>query len=512
MIISRFHNYTLDNYKEDLDLGGLKKTWENILEYRKSFSDNFVVDILKTSNFGRLYEFGLAYVNKNSKKEMGKYFTPEDVATLMSEYFDELDGNKVCDVCCGVGNLILSYLFYIGKDRARNLILSNSIYLYDIDEIAINICKNSIAFIYGEDCLSHIQCFKGDFLSENIKLPIDCKVISNPPYFKIKEKGKDWVFTDVIKDSKEYYSAIMEKIIINSKSSVIITPFSFIGSDKFYSLRKVLNNYNGVIFSFDNVPAHIFNGKKYGIFNSNSSNAVRAAITVIKNKSDIKGFCVSPLIRFKATERKNLLKKDILNSLLSDKYLIVSKEYPKYPKCFKSLQEVYDRWIELSDGIFNDLLSKNNTEYKLEVPTTCRYYLSASKRELHRSGKNIFYFKDEISYYYAYCLLNSSFAYWYWRLFDGGIIYPKGLLKKVPICIKSISSDDIDFLKKLVNNVQKVESAFLVYKKNASEIQENIKFPNEIRKQFNDFILSTLQINEEKDIFIPVHSNCIFIK
>ena len=38
-------------------------------------------------------------------------------------------------------------------------------------------------------------------------------------------------------------------------SSVLITPFSFIGGNKFYSLRKELNKHNGFIIAFDNVPA-----------------------------------------------------------------------------------------------------------------------------------------------------------------------------------------------------------------------------------------------------------------
>jgi hypothetical protein len=302
----------------------------------------------------------------------------------------------------------------------------------------------------------------------------------------------------------------MEKIILNSSASVIITPFSFINSDKFYSLRKILNNYNGCIFSFDNVPANIFNGRKHGIFNTNYVNSVRAAITVVKNKSDIKGFRVSPLIRFQTSERSRLLNKDVLDSLLPDNYLTVSEKQARYPKCFKSLQDVYNTWVSMSDSIFNDLLSDSITEYKLDVPTTCRYYLSATKRNLQRNGKNTFYFKDENSYYYAYCLLNSSFAYWHWRLFDGGITYPIGLLKTIPIRIQSLSSDELNLLKKIVNDVQNKESDFLVYKKNATEMQENVKFPDEYRNQFNDFILKTLQISKQHDIFNSVHSNHIF--
>lgn len=53
----------------------------------------------------------------------------------------------------------------------------------------------------------------------------------------------------------------MEKIIQQSVSSVIITPYSFIGGTKYYALRKTMNHYHGFIVVFDNVPGNIFKGK-----------------------------------------------------------------------------------------------------------------------------------------------------------------------------------------------------------------------------------------------------------
>ena len=87
----------------------------------------------------------------------------------------------------------------------------------------------------------------------------------------------------------EHYFAFIKKIINQSKSSVIISPYSFLSGNKFYSLRKELNKHNGFFISFDNVPANIF-GKKYDIFNSNKSNSVRATISVIENKPKQNGF------------------------------------------------------------------------------------------------------------------------------------------------------------------------------------------------------------------------------
>jgi len=502
-----FSKYTVEQYEKDIDKYGLKKVWDEILKYRKK-NDN-LVSILEVKNFGELYEIGLAYVNKTDKKEQGKYYTPEDVATLLSTFLKDLNGENICDVCCGTGNLIHSFLKLIGYEDARNLILNDKLYLFDMDAIAMNICKNSIGLIYGLDVIEHIHCVKGDFLSKKIVLPENCKVISNPPYYKITENGKTWDITDVIKDSRELYSAFIEKIVKNSKASVIITPFSFIGSDKFYSLRKVLNDYNGMIFSFDNVPANIFNGRKHGIFNTNCSNAVRAAITVVENIPDKKGFRISPLIRFQTDERKALLEKDILLNLLSEEYQIVSDNNKKYHKCFIQISDVYKSWINCSDAIFEDLLSNDETEYKLCVPTTCRYFLSATERDLHRDGKNIFYFKSEQEMELAYCLLNSSFAYWHWRLFDGGITYPTGLLKTIPIKSK-LTKKEQKQLHKLVTSIKATETEYLVYKKNASEMQENVKFPVEFRDKFNEFLLTTLNLNADVRAFDCIHSNKIF--
>ena len=83
----------------------------------------------------------------------------------------------------------------------------------------------------------------------------------------------------------------MEKIFTQSRSAVVITPFSFISGKKFYSLRKEMCDIgNGFIVSFDNVPGNIFCGRKQGIFNTNTANSVRAAITVFNKSNKLKGF------------------------------------------------------------------------------------------------------------------------------------------------------------------------------------------------------------------------------
>lgn len=505
-----FENYTLAQYKIDIDDKGFKSVWSEILEYCNSHdTKNTLLDIY---NFGDLYETGLAHVNKEDKKEQGIYYTPTDVADILSNYLKELKGENVCDICCGTGNLIISYLDKIGKIEALNLIKGGRLFLYDLDELALEICRTSIGILYGIEYIDNIHCIKGDFLDKSIHIPKNSKVISNPPYFKIKEILENWDITTIIKDSKEFYSAFMEKIVKESETCVIITPFSFIGSEKFYSLRTFLNNYNGFILSFDNVPGNIFRGKKHGVFNTNTSNAVRASITVVENKEGVKGFKISPLIRFSTSEREKLLTNKMLNNFISNKYQVITKENKKYYKCFNELLPVFKKWNEYSSKTFKSLLSKEPTDYVLSMPKTCRYFVSATSKDLKRTGKITLYFKDKESYEYAYCLLNSSFAYLYWRIYEGAITFSDGLLKSMPIFLSILNDDQKKEIHNVVSKMIGEEDNYLVYKKNASEMQENVKFPKEYRDTLNTILIDIFDIKYDIKEFDIIHSNSVFIE
>lgn len=504
---SKYNNYDLNNYIKDIDYYGLKKTWHNILTKTLSkelISKEFVVD-----NFGELYEIGLEHENKINKKEMGKYYTPKDVANIMSNWLLPLHGEKVCDVGCGVGNLIISYLDCLGKDKAYDLIESGNLYLYDKDDIALEICKYSLAIKYGVELLKKINTKNCDFLSHKVKLPKNSKVISNPPYYKIIEYGNDWDITKVIIDSKELYSSFIEKIITQSVSSVIITPYSFIGSGKFYSLRTLMNNYNGFVVSFDNVPGNIFNGRKHGVFNTNKGNSVRAAITVVENKKNVKGFRFSPLIRFKTEERNLMLNNDYLYNLINDRYQLVNAKRKSYYKCHKELLKVLDLWEEKSNKKMGSLIDSNEG-IKLYVPTTCRYFTVGAKKELIRDGKRIINVKEKENYNYVYCMLNSTFAYWYWRLYDGGINCPLTIINSIPVFYDLFSEKQKETLNEIAEEMQQKEKNYLVYKMNAGKKQENIKFPVEYRDRINKLFFEVLGINEKTNILNKIHSSSLF--
>lgn len=499
--------YDIIDYIKDIDKKGLKETWHSILS--KTLDNDFDSDIFSLDNYGELYEIGLAHENKISKKKQGKYYTPRDVALLMAGWLKDLDAQNVCDVGCGVGNLTLAYLDLIGKEKTRDLIFAGKLYLYDMDEIALEICKYTIAIKFGKDLLNKINIEVCDFLNKKVELPKNSKVISNPPYYKISDYGKYWNKTKVMMDSKELYSCFMEKIIKESDKAVIITPYSFIGGGKFYSLRKVMNKYNGFVISFDNVPGNIFNGRKYGIFNSNKGNSVRAAITVVENREGVKGFRFSPLLRFKTDERSKMLNRKYLENQVNDRYQEVNSKKRAYYKCHNELINVFDRWIDISDKKMISMISSKEG-YEIYVPTTCRYFTVGSKRKLNRVGIRIVHVLKKEEYNYIYCMLNSTFAYWYWRLYDGGINCPLTIINSIPVFFNKLTAAQKKEIDIIAEEMQKNEEKYLTYKMNAGKEQENIKFPIEYRNRINTIFFHALGITDDVSIFNIIHSSSLF--
>lgn len=500
---AKFKTYSLQEYVKDIETYGTQQTWKHICHYVLMYGEN--ADFLNVKNFGEMYEIALALQDKQQKKCNGVYYTPDDVATVMSKWFNELDGENICDVACGTGKIILSFLDFVGEKRALDLLKNGKLFLYDIDSTAVEICKTSILLKYGKDLEDKINCVCGDFLSSKIQLPENCKVISNPPYAAVKTVFSDWEITQVLNDSHELYAVFMEKILKNSKSSVIITPYSFISSAKFYSLRQILDTFSGEIYSFDNVPGNIFCGRKHGLFNTNTSNSVRAAITVAKTGSN-NGFKLTPLIRFKSTERKQLLKCEVLESFLSEERQKITPENPAYYKCFRELQPLFNRIAEKSGNHKLEELITKNGEYTLSMPNTCRYYTTAFSGIMNRNGQIILHFHDEKKFHFAYCLINSSFAYWHWRLYDGGITYPLGLLMKMPSVYHLLTENDHKFFKETFNEMSSRAAEFVI-KKNNVGVQENIKYPRSYRDAINQRILKILGIKIDNSTLDLIHSN-----
>lgn len=516
MSVSNNKIFDIPSFQRQVQTCGFTSFWNQFIQTYASKlrpdlkikPSNLDIDTTKEcfslDNIGELYEIALERTNKISKKELGQYFTPQDTANFMARKLLDLlsADDNISDVCCGTGNLIVALLKQMQKKQALNLILNRQIWLYDLDESALKLAVMKLAILFvpkGDidtynNFASYVNCVTGNFLCDAITLPEKCAVISNPPYGKLLHGTSLWLDCETY-STNEMFAVFMEKIAKQSKISVIISPQSFLGSAKFTTLRKVLSKFGGTVYAFDNVPASIFNGKKHGIFNTNSANSVRAAITVIDNKG--KGFRTTPLIRFKNCER------DVLFCNL-DKFVgnVIYNNATAWLKVPKPLEILVQR---LNDSKYrvSDLITKTPNSYKLTVPSTPRYFVTASAKDLNRGGAIEIYARDQESFDRLYVLLNSTISYLWWRICDGGITITKDTLLNIPVPDIKANLDTI------VQEGRDLETSCLKIKINAGKHNENIKFPDVYRKRLNTCMLETLNIMEAGNALYALHENAL---
>ncbi len=508
--------FNIASFKEQISKYGFVDFWDMFIrtythkqrpDLEKSPS-NLDIDltnpIFDIDNIGELYEIALEYVNKISKKELGQYYTPADTANFMATKLINVNepNDNIADVCCGTGNLIISVLKNMPTAQSVRLIKNGQIYLYDLDATAVKLAlmKIAIMFLDKNDIETYsniehcIKCSTGNFLDDQIYLPNNCNVISNPPYGKLPKGTSLWLECETFK-TNEMYAIFMEKIAKQSKNAVIISPQSFLGSNKFSVLRSILADRGGIVYAFDNVPASIFMGKKHGIFNTNSANSVRAAITIINNTT--KGFRITPLLRFKNTERAELftnLDKFVGNCINTNRNI-----WLKTPKCLEHLVNC----LENTSCTVSNITTDTETGFKLTVPTTPRYFVTASHRKLDRSGSIELYAKDKKCFDVLYVLLNSTFSYLWWRICDGGITLTRDTLMHLPV------PDITDDISDIVDEGIGLESECIHVKANAGKSNENIKFPEEYRRKLNRIVLNSLKMPHLEDDLYTIHSNSL---
>jgi hypothetical protein len=457
-------------------------------------------ELFRIENISELYEIGLAIINKSDKKKLGQYYTPKDVSKFMSEellkiYSDEL----ICDVSSGTGNLLIEFLSLMKPEKIINLIKNKKLNLFDIDHTASFVAKMKICYYFIEELEMFIKIdelikdHKGNFLSNDINLPNNSIVISNPPYGKLDNKLEIWD-SSTTKNTKDLYSIFIEKMVKQSKKGIIISPQSYLGGNKFNSLRKSLSGYGGSIFAFDNVPASIFNGRKKGIFNSNKANSVRAAIMLYQK--DFDGFRVTPLIRFKNNEREYVFSN--INRILGNKHYNGSKPWLKIQKNLENLVDV----LSNEDRIF-DCLDNLNEAYSINIPSTPRYFITGTSIKLNRSSFITIHPASDYHNKIIYLVLNSSISYLWWRIHDGGITITKKTLLSIPV---------LKLPESIVNDLYfegiSLEKENKVLKNNANKINENIKLPKYFRDKINLEIIKYLNLDSKLMNFLnSIHSN-----
>ncbi len=498
-----------------IDQYGLRQTWLNILatniktrahlkyilkeQVFVGFEtlDADILEGLSIGEIGVLYEYCVTRVDADSRRDNGQFFTPDDVASFMVKKTLDFPSGRWLDPCSGIGNLSW-HLVNAQKDKEAFLI--NSIILADKDEIALLIARVLLT-IHFQSQRKHL--FKEiehnfivfDFLSvadrgvETLfhetslhQIPEHDYVIVNPPYLATKE---DQRFET--SKSSDLYGYFLENIIKTSRGFVSITPQSFTNAKKFTDLRRLLLQCftNLTIYNFDNIPGNIFYGVKFGSKNSNTANSIRVAITVAKPGKGSRR--ITSLMRWRTTERGEMFK--AIEAFLSEPEL--TPEF--FPKVNRVMEPLYSQIIAAPR--LGHLLSQKPTKYVLYVPSAPRYFISALKSPVKRTSLRTLYFKSLQELNSAYCLINSSFMYWWWRVRDGGMTLSLETIRSLPLPSFRTSLH-------LVLELEKSEQTNRVYKRNAGADQENVKHTTVLINKLNTLILP-----EFREQMIATHQN-----
>ena len=502
--------------EESLSDLGIKKTWINLLashipdapEYKYILENRFFktakrskVDILAGLSIGEigvLYEYSVTFCDRDSRKSNGQFFTPDDVARFMAEQSRIFGDGVWLDPCSGIGNLAW-HLISIQDDPEEFLV--SRIILSDKDKLALLIARtlfaisfqnkrkrlfDEIEIIFKEfDFLSVADNGEPNLFSTSQELCLIPKhdfVIVNPPYLATEIDSR----FETAK-AGDLYAYFLENIIKTSCGFISITPQSFTNARKFTTLRRLLlsNFKNLTIYTFDNVPANVFKGIKFGSKNSNQANSIRASIIVAKEGNGKRR--ITSLLRWRSSEREVLFQN--LNKFLSD--VPLTEDY--FPKVGKDFQDLY-RSVSNLDTL-GKLCSSKPTKFELFVPSSPRYFIPALKKPVKRASQKTLYFHNETDKEYAYLLLNSSFMYWWWRVRDGGMTISQETLNSVPLL-------DFKLDKKLVAALEKSELDNKVYKQNAGSAQENVKHPKNLLNKLNNHV-----IPDHANLLIGLHEN-----
>lgn len=420
-----------------------------------------LLDELSIGEVGSCYEALLALSDRESRKDSGQFFTPDDTAYFMARQSLSFPEGRWIDPACGVGNLAW-HLASVQADPAR--FVAESLSLVDKDAVALKTAQALIAadFIAEGDVdgceafYSRTRC--ANFLSSR-KIPDFDFAIVNPPYARAPlQRGYS------TKATRDYFAFFLERIARQASGMIAVTPASYLSVPKYQVLRDVIDGAfrGGRVFVFDNVPDTLFRGYKFGSTNTSTTNFVRSAITVCDPGAE--QWRVTPILRWQTAKREYLWRE--APALLAPRLI---GPFGEWVKALPGTESLFERLLHAPRTLRDLVIQGEETPFRLDVGMTPRYYISAAFRSLDRASKATLYFPDEASRDLAALVLNSSIPYLWWRMLDGGVTFPRRLLMSTPI------PADLEVDAELLRRLREREEDALVVKMNAGRPNENVK-------------------------------------
>jgi hypothetical protein len=265
-------------------------------------------------------------------------------------------------------------------------------------------------------------------------------ILGNPPYVGFSKSatslptGVGTPFATLFRDYKtvgcgNLYAICVERcadLVADGGRWSLIVQLSLTFSSAFPSLRQLIAERTTRLWysSYDNIPDRAFTGSKESD-NTSTANQQRVTIFVADHRRDREVRLHStPTLRWRSTERERMFA-DLPYVDVSD--LATPTGWPKLGSTGKDaglLREV-QRWSRLGA-----LMTSSGPH--LVVPRTAGYYIAAYANAKDRSKQMTLHFRDEDARNLGLVLINSSFFFWWYRVFGDGFDVTGELIETCP--------------------------------------------------------------------------------
>lgn len=438
------------------------------------------------------------------RKIHGVYYTPVDVAQYMCHTVlsyrkkaqsqigkkcdsESLDSETtVLDPACGTGLFLRVYIAELEKQfttvaKSNFQKVLSSIHGFDIDPIALELCRLSLAHILGhKTCDELIEAFAilrknircEDSLSPDIadSLKFDF-IVGNPPYSKITaihRKQYKSIYKTI--DAGNIYALFIERNLMrlaNDGSMCFVVPLSIMFSRNLATTRALFMKYGYCIdcLNFDNIPGTIFSDGKPEHVAINRANSQRATILHIASYNTDLSVKSTQLLRWKTHERSQLfnnLQSADVTSLSSARDGIAKVGIHKQVGMLEKMQKY---------PTMKSLLTKTGN-YELYLPKVARYFISALPTTTNPNNRIQLRFTTPQDRDLAAFCLNSSIFYWYWMVYGDGFHITQQIIGGFPIPTKVLRSD----VAKAVRAMWKLIPQASFEKTNSGQVCGNVNF------------------------------------
>jgi len=431
------------------------------------------------------------------RRKNGIHHTPFDVTEHMSNLAlqkIEISDNSipediiVADISVGAGAFLIQIARIISNISQKSIsnVLKRHIIGFDIDPVALQVC--SLCFFLEQECSTEnmeFNLFNIDTIgSMNSKERIREKVayvmpqskgcptitIGNPPYVRVKKENSS-KYSFMSRDSRNLSAYFLEQSIeITEIGKVIcqIVPLSITQSSTMSSIQHVLTSRCSElkIDAFDCVPGYLFDQGKIGS-NSNKAITQRVVIITAVTGSGTKSIQTSRLLRWSSAERDNLFNN------IQRQTIVMNGDSFELPLIGDQRSMQVLQTISSSSRILSDVIAEGG-RMKLFIPKAIRYFTSASRTDMERNQITLL-FKDKCSRNLIQVLINSSYFYWYWRVYASGFQISSKNLMKLPIpeeYMQKVHQNEID---SIAEYLHRKRDLFLVVKMNNGPIY-NLKY------------------------------------